>query len=189
MAYIYIAVVDTPGIFASCIRKFLKQRYIHVVVSADARLDEAYSIGRRNPAVPVLAGFEKEEKHKILHTFPSAYYQISRIECTDLQKKQILETLHQDYDRRFQIHYAVASLPFIVTGHPFYLKDQYTCSSYIAKILEENEINISDKHFSLVTPKDFTEYTEMEKIYEGPLYKIETGSFDYVGERNSIYES
>ena len=189
MAFIYIAVVDTPGFFASCIRRFLKQRYVHVVIAADERLEEAYSIGRRNPAVPVVAGFEKEEKSKILRSFPSAYYRISRIKCTEKQKVQIMQILHKDYKRRFRIHYAVCSLPFIITGHPFYLKNQYTCSSYIAKILEENGIYIADKHFSLVTPKDFTEYREMEKIYEGPLYKIEAEFFDYMGKRKSAYGS
>ena len=51
----------------------------------------------------------------------------------------------------------------------FVLKDEYTCSSYTAKILEENGIKISDKHFSLVTPKDFYEYDGMQVIFEGPL--------------------
>lgn len=72
MAHIYIAFVDTPGIFAALIRKFLKQRYIHAVISGDAGLTEAYSVGRRNPAVPFFAGFEKEDKSKILNTFPMA---------------------------------------------------------------------------------------------------------------------
>ena len=189
MAFIYIAAVDTPGFFASCIRRFLKQRYVHVVIAADAELNEAYSIGRRNPAVPVIAGFEKEEKDKILHSFPSAYYQISRIKCTETQKMQILEILHKDYKRRFRIHYAVCGLPFIIAGRPFYLKNQYTCSSYIAKILAENGIFIADKHFSLVTPKDFLKYEKMEKIYEGPLCQITTESFNYVKEQNSVYES
>lgn len=74
MDHIYIAFVDTPGIFAALIRKFLKQRYIHVVISGDAMLEDAYSVGRRNPAIPVLAGFEKEDKGRILHTFPTAVY-------------------------------------------------------------------------------------------------------------------
>lgn len=87
------------------------------------------------------------------------------------------------------IHYAVCSLPFIIAGHPFYLKNQYTCSSYIARILEENGIFVADKHFSLVTPKDFLKYEKMEKIYEGPLYQITTESFNYVKEQNSVYES
>ncbi len=64
MARIYIALVDTPGIFAYLIRRFLKQKYIHVVISMDAELEEAYSFGRRNPFIPVIAGFEKENKRK-----------------------------------------------------------------------------------------------------------------------------
>lgn len=189
MAFIYIAAVDTPGFFASCIRIFLKQRYVHVVIAADERLEEAYSIGRRHPAIPLIAGFEKEEKQKILRKFPSAYYQISRIACTEEQRIQILATLHRDYQRRFRIHYAVCSLPFILLGQPFYLKNQYTCSSYISKILQVSGVLSDKKHFSLVTPKDFIEYKEMEKIYEGPLYQIASESPDYTGERHSVYES
>lgn len=70
MAEIYIAFVDTPGIFASIIRRVIKQKYIHVAIGLDENLEEAYSIGRRHPSVPLIAGFEKEEKRKILRAFP-----------------------------------------------------------------------------------------------------------------------
>ncbi len=69
MEHIYIAMVDTPGIFAAVIRGFLKQRYIHVVIGLDAELQEAYSFGRRNPRIPFFAGFEREDKEKILRAF------------------------------------------------------------------------------------------------------------------------
>lgn len=52
MAHIYIAFVDTPGFFAWLIRRFLRQKFVHVVLSGDAELTEAYSVGRRNPAAP-----------------------------------------------------------------------------------------------------------------------------------------
>ncbi|MDE6219777.1 MAG: hypothetical protein K2G51_04990 [Lachnospiraceae bacterium] len=175
MAHIYIALVDTPGFFAALIRGFLKQRYIHVVIASDAELKEAYSVGRRNPAVPVLAGFEKEDKDRILHTFPSAFYRICELECTDAQKEGIMRRLREDYQRRFHIHYAVIGLPFILFGIPFFIRNQYTCSSYIARILQENGIRISEKHFSLVTPKDFCAYEQMRVIFEGELCEIAVG--------------
>ena len=56
----YLAFVDTPGFFASIIRRVIGIPYVHVVLSMDADLREAYSVGRRNPAVPLIAGFEKE---------------------------------------------------------------------------------------------------------------------------------
>ena len=60
MEKIYIAFVDTPGLFASALHGYLKQKYIHVLLSLDENLDEAYSFGRRNPAVPLVAGYERD---------------------------------------------------------------------------------------------------------------------------------
>lgn len=188
MAHIYIALVDTPGFFAALIRGFLKQRYIHVVIASDAELREAYSVGRRNPAIPILAGFEKEDKESILHTFPSAFYRICELECTDAQKTGIMRQLREDYQRRFHIHYAVIGLPFILFQIPFFIWNQYTCSSYIAKVLQENGIRISEKHFSLVTPKDFYEYGKMRVIFEGELSEIAADNSGYRPEEVTAYE-
>lgn len=189
MSHIYIALVDTPGFFAALIRRFLKQRYIHVVIAEDAELKEAYSVGRRNPAIPILAGFEKEDKNKILHTFPTAFYRIYELNCTYIQKKRIIEQLKKDYKHRFHIHYAVLALPFIAMGIPFYIKNQYTCSSYISRILQENGIYISKKHFSLVTPKDFYQYKKMHMIFEGELSKMIYKNCSKLQNReNPIYE-
>lgn len=183
MEQLYIAFVDTPGIFAAMIRRFLKQRYVHVVIAADANITEAYSVGRRNPAIPFFAGFEREDKDKILRSFPTAFYRICELPCTLEQKEKIMEELKEDYKRRCQIHYAVLALPFLVMGIPFYIKNQYTCSSYIAKLLSKNGIFVSDKHFSLVTPKDFYEYEKLHPIFEGELDKIVMESSTYRREK------
>lgn len=172
MARIYIALVDTPGIFASLIRRFLKQKYIHVALALDAGLNEAYSVGRRNPFIPLLAGFEKEDKRKILRAFPNADYMVCELECTQRQKERIQKRLERDMEQRYRYHYAVLGLPFILCGKPFYQTDHYTCSSYIARVLEEEGIRISEKHFSLVTPKDFYEYREKRVLFEGALAEI-----------------
>lgn len=172
MENIYIGFVDTPGIFAGIIRFVLKQRYVHVVIGEDERLEEAYSVGRRNPKIPFFSGFEKEEKEKILEKFPDAYYRICKISCTKEQKRRVMEQLKQDYLRQYQIHYAMLGLPFLLLGVPFYQKNRYTCSSYVARVLKENGICDFKKHFSLVTPKDFLEYQEMRIIYEGKLSLI-----------------
>ena len=183
MAHIYIALVDTPGFFAALIRRFLKQRYIHVVLGFDAKLEDAYSVGRRNPAIPVFAGFERECKDKILEAFPTAFYRICELECTDVQKKALWEKMQEDYRKRFRIHYAVCGLPFILMNIPFYIYHQYTCSSYIASVLEENGIWYFKKHFSLVTPKDFYTGQNMRVVFEGELAQIVDGMPDSFSER------
>ncbi len=169
MEHIYIALVDTPGLFAALIRRFLRQKYIHVVISMDEELKEAYSFGRRNPQIPFFAGFEREDARKILRAFPTADYMVCELTCSRQQKEEICEQLKKDYVRRRHYHYAVPGLPFIACGIPFYWKNQYTCSSYIARLLEEHGICISKKHFSLVTPKDFYCYPDKRVIYEGSL--------------------
>ena len=173
MAKIYIGLVSTPGFFASIIRRKIKQEYIHVVLGLDAELNEAYSIGRRHPSVPVISGFEKEDKVKIIRKFPDAKYQIYELECTDEQRAQIERRLRVDMERRFRIHYTVIGLPFLLFDKPFYQRNHYTCSSYLARVLGDVGIDLfNNKHFSLVTPKDFYEYEDKKVIFEGYLRNI-----------------
>lgn len=107
MAHIYIALVDTPGFFASLIRHYLGQKYVHVVLSLDEQLSEAYSFGRRNPYIPLIAGFEREWSRQIAGAFPTAEYRICELDCTGEQKEAIRERLHKDYKNRFHMHYAL----------------------------------------------------------------------------------
>lgn len=189
MAKIYLAFVDTPGFFASIIRRVLKQKYVHVVISMDAELEEAYSIGRRYPAIPLIAGFEKENKREILQVFPNAEYLVCSIDCTEKQKNDIRIELENAMRHRFHYHYAVIGLPFILANRPFYQKNHYTCSSYLAKLLEENGVCCWEKHFSLVTPKDFYEYPKKEEIFEGKLQElIETEDIYGIIYRRTAYE-
>ena len=172
MEKLYLALVDTPGLFAYIIRKVIGIDYIHVVLSMDEELNEAYSVGRRNPAVPLLAGFEKEDAAKIEKVFPTAKYKIVSMECTREQKENISRQLKECYEKRFQYHYCIIGLPMLLFNIPFYQKNHYTCSSYIARLLSENGIQISEKHFSLVTPKDFYEYPDKKILFEGALEEI-----------------
>ena len=91
MSEIYIAFADTPGFFAGIIRRVIRQKYIHVALALDPFLRETYSIGRRHPAVPLIAGFEREDKRKILRVFPEADYMVCSISCTAQQKEYIKE--------------------------------------------------------------------------------------------------
>jgi len=135
-------------------------------------LDEAYSIGRRHPSIPLIAGFEKEEKRKILRAFPGADYMICSIPCTQEQKQFIKEELHEAMKNRYRYHYTILGLPFLLFGKQFYQKNHYTCSSYAAELLEKAGVCTWNKHFSLVTPKDFYEYKGKQKIFEGSLREL-----------------
>ena len=170
MEKLYIALVDGTGIFASIIKKAIKLEYCHVVLSLDKDFTKAYSFNRRNPSIPLIAGFVHENTQKILRAFPDTTYKIISISCTNEQKENIRQELEKYYKKRFRYHYCIIGLPFILWNKPFYQKNHYTCSSFTAKLLSENDLHLFAKHFSLVTPKDFFELQEAQVEYEGKLY-------------------
>lgn len=172
MSSIYIVFVDTPGLFASIIRFVIKQKYIHVAIAMDAKLEETYSVGRRDPRIPLSAGFVKEDKRKILKKYPNANYMVCRVNCSRKQKECIQTKLRNDFKIRFRYHYTIVGLLLILFGKPFKQKYFYTCSSYLAKILEETGICHWKKHTSIVTPKDFYDDLEKEIVFEGYLYEL-----------------
>lgn len=177
MEKIYIALVDTPGFFADIIRRVIKITYCHVVLSFDADFTAAYSVGRRNPAIPLFAGFVREDTEKILRVFPKARYRVCELSCTAQQKALLQEKMEDCYRKRFQYHYCVIGLPFIWMQKPFYQKNHYTCSSFLARSMAEVGLDLFEKHFSMVTPRDFYELEQMQVIYEGYL-------LDYVTSRH-----
>ena len=127
---IYVGFVDTPGLFASIIRRVIGQNYVHVVLGFDPELKEAYSIGRRNPAIPLFAGFERENREKILKKYPTARYQICRVACTNVQREALQQETKTEWERRFTHHYMVIGLVFLLAGIAFDQKNHDTCSSW-----------------------------------------------------------
>ncbi|MCD8326633.1 MAG: hypothetical protein LUC90_08135 [Lachnospiraceae bacterium] len=169
---IYIALLDTPGILAAILHRYLNHKYIHVVLSMDEALEEAYSFGRRNPAIPFFARFETEEKEKILKAFPVADYQVYEVKCTSEQKQKLIAWLYRDYARRRSLHYTLIRLPLIAFCFPFEMKNAFTCSAYAAKLLDESGVWEFEKHYSIVTPRDFAEHSGKRMIYEGSLAEL-----------------
>ena len=97
---------------------------------------------------------------------------VCSIECSLVQKEAIRQELHLAMQERFHYHYAVAGLPFILWNIPFYQENHYTCSSYVARVLEKYGVCHWEKHFSLVTPKDFMEKFGRKRIFEGSLREL-----------------
>lgn len=172
MAELYIALVSTPGFFASMIRRAIRGDYIHVVLSLDSCMQEAYSIGRRDPFIPVLSGFAREDLHRIAQKYPMARYKIMRLTCTEKQRLNVILLLRKYYECRKTIHYCIIGLPFILMKKPFYQKRRYTCSSFTARVLEESGIYSFGKHFSLVTPVDFYDLRDAVTVFEGDIQSL-----------------
>lgn len=166
---LYLVLVSTPGIFATLIRLFTRHKYIHIVLGMDEELKYAYSFGRRNPKVPILSGFEHEEMDKVVEHFPKALCMVSEITCTKEQKKNVWKRIKYYEKNAKRYHYTVLGLPFLVLGKPFHQKRRYACSQFVARTLEDYGIRKFDKHYSLVTPKDFYNMPDKKILYVGTI--------------------
>ena len=131
-------------------------------------------------------GFEKENTLEIESVFPLANYKVMSLDCTSVQKEEIARQLLECYKQRYRYHYCILGLPFLLLGIPFYQRNHYTCSSFIARILKENGLELFEKHFSLVTPRDFYELENVKMIYEGTLHDFNMEFYWKIG---AAYES
>ena len=119
-----------------------------------------------------MAGYEREDKERILRSFPDADYMIGAIDCTAEQKEQIREKMRLWYEHRWRYHYAVMELPFIAMGRAVHRSRHFTCSSFAAKFLSDAGITSFAKDESLVTPKDFYEWDGYTCIFRGKLREL-----------------
>lgn len=166
---LYLVLISTPGIFATLIRIFTRNKYIHIVLGMDEELKHAYSFGRRNPKIPILSGFEHERMDKVVEHFPKALCMVAEITCTKEQKKNVWKRINYYKKNAKRYHYTVLGLPFLVLGKPFHQKRRYACSQFVARTLEDYGIRKFDKHYSLVTPKDFYDMPDKKILYVGTI--------------------
>lgn len=166
---LYLVLISTPGIFATLIKLFTRHKYIHIVLGMDEELRHAYSFGRRNPKIPLFSGFEQEKMDKVVEHFPRALCMVTEITCTKEQKRNVWKRINYYKKNAKRYHYTVLGLPFLVLGKPFHQKRRYACSQFVARTLEDYGIRKFDKHYSLVTPKDFYYMPDKKVLYVGTI--------------------
>lgn len=166
---LYLVLVSTPGIFATIIKMVTRLKYIHIVLGMDEDLTECYSFGRRNPKIPFFSGFEKEEMDKVVEHFPKALCMVTEINCTPEQKEQVWGRINYYKANAKRYHYTILGLPFILINRPFHQKRRYACSQFVARTLEDYHIRHFEKHYSLMTPRDFYEMPEKKILYVGTI--------------------
>lgn len=166
---LYIVLVRTPGIFAVLIRIFLHFEFIHVVLGLDKSLEHCYSFGRRDPRYPIISGFERERMDQVQKKFKKARIAQYEIKCTKEQKKQIIDKLRYYTANNLKYKYTILGIPCAVLGIPYHQKHHYMCSQFVARILEDCGVRKFQRHYTLMTPKDFYLMNNKKTIYIGSL--------------------
>jgi hypothetical protein len=164
---VYIFLTDTGTLFTRMIKLYTKSTLNHASIAFNEELDEMYSFGRKNVKNPFIGGFVREDIHTEL--FKEAKCAIYSCTVTEFEYYQLkrnikkIELSEQDYK------YNLIGLLGVVLNIEIERKNAFFCSQFVATLLSNNGISLSDKPLSLVTPQDLSEAKQLKLVYEGDL--------------------
>jgi len=172
---IYIVLTQTRTYPARAIRFYTNEPYAHASLAFDENLNEMYSFARRGLYNPFNAGFIREYIDSgIFGRFESTTCCIYRLRITEEQYKKLRSEIEIFNRNKKAYSYNYLGLIGAAFNIPIRFKNRYFCSQFVAYVLEKSGINIFNKSYVLVKPKDIRLNPYLEEIYRGKLseYRI-----------------
>jgi hypothetical protein len=167
---IYIMLTHSGSIPSSMIKFYTREPYSHVSLSFDVNLNEMYSFGRKNLRNPLVGGFITENiASGIYLIFTETTYALYTLSVSEEQYMRIRESILEFERVKDDFSYNFAGLLGIMLGHPVNRQNSYFCSQFVAYLLERSGVEIFDKPFGLVTPKDFRTCSSLKLMKSGKL--------------------
>lgn len=174
MKYIYIFATRTKTRIANFIGRMTGDRYSHVAISLDRELTQMYSFCRRRIHNPLIGGFEKENIHHGIYALfgdcPAAVY---RLPVTNDTYEIIEKTLHAMHTRKLEYRYNFVGFFSCAFGIPTNTRHHFTCSQFVAWLLEYSGAVTLPKNMGLMRPDDLTRLPNEELIYEGCIARAD----------------
>lgn len=164
---VYIVLSRTHTLMARAVRVFTGSYYSHASLSLEKDLKETYSFGRKRPRLILPAGFISElEKGMYLTSHKDANICILEMRVEPEEFEKIKGRLELFLQQPHKYGYNTIGLPFLMLGIPFQRKHHYTCSAFVADVLQD--VVEFDKDLSLAQPEDFLNFG-FEIVYKGSL--------------------
>ena len=172
MKSIYIVLSQTKTYPARAIRFYTHEPYAHASIAFDEGLEEMYSFARRGIYNPFNAGFIREYIDRgIFGRYGSTSCSIFRLQISEQQYDSIrneIEIFNQNKDTYSYNYLGLIGAAFNI---PIQSKQRYFCSQFVAYVLEQSGIEIFDKNYALVKPRDIRINPYLATVYEGRLSK------------------
>ncbi|CEG21734.1 hypothetical protein BN1080_00649 [Planococcus massiliensis] len=164
---VYIIFTDTKTPLSKMIKAYTRHPYSHVSLAFSSDLTEVYSFGRKNADNAFNGGFVKEDMHN--HLFQRAHCAIFKcpVDAKGLKAmKNFVFAMEQERDR---YKYNVAGLFGVVVKRGFGGENSFFCSQFVAEVLRQGRIEISQKPSRLMMPRDIFCADFLQLAYSGPL--------------------
>ncbi|CAM3601456.1 hypothetical protein ERUR111494_02215 [Erysipelothrix urinaevulpis] len=170
MKKIYIVLSDTGSLFTRSIKLFTRKPYNHASIAFDPSLETLYSFGRRQANNPFIAGFVEEKKDDgTFKKFKNTNCVVLSFEVEQESYQQLQQTVREFIEHKDQYHYNLIGLLGVMLNRPMPRKNKYFCSSFVAEIMEDSEINLLKSSPYLTRPNHFMEIEDAVIEYEGLL--------------------
>ena len=173
MKTIYLVLTHTGTVLSRIIKSFTKDEFSHISISLDIELNQMYSFGRRNPYIPLFAGFVHEDiNNGIYKRFKHTITKIYSLEVTDKQYDKIIKMIKQ-FEKNQDIYkfniiglFAAGFHKNIRIGKSFY------CAEFIKYLFEKSEMNLDIPNPP--KPEDFKNIMGIKEVYTGVLQDYES---------------
>ena len=144
--------------------------YSHVSISLDREMTQLYSFGRRNMYIPFISGLVREcineGVYRVHQNTPCLVFEMV---VTQDEYIKLQEVMIDFLSECKEYKYNIMGLPLLYLKIPYKRKKHFTCSQFVACVLDKAEILEMDKDYSVYRPEDFYEIPEKNLIYSGVL--------------------
>lgn len=172
---VYIVLSQTRTYPARAIRLYTHEPYAHASIAFDEDLEEMYSFARRGRYNPFNAGFIREYIDKgVFGRYHTTACSIYRLQITQEQYACLRNEINIFNQNKKAYSYNYIGLIGAAFNIPVRSRHRYFCSQFVAYVLEQSGINIFNKNYALIKPRDIRINPALETIYEGrlSLYRV-----------------
>lgn len=167
---IYIVLTNSGTLPGQLVSKMTHFYYSHVMLSLQPDLREMYSFGRRSVRNFLNGGFVVEQSQGAFFTrFSQTRCRILALSVTAEQLCQLKVALQPflDQPQRYRYDFPGCALRYFGCKRTF--ARHYTCSHFVAEMLQNTGISQFPAGTMLARPEDFTRINGITTLYEGKL--------------------
>lgn len=146
---------------------FSNEKYPHVSIILNENKKMSYSFGRKFWYFPFIGGFIEESPNDSFHQRFPTYCEIYSLNISNITYTKIKRRIKEIRKNNANYGYNYFGLFYSFFMIPQELDKRYTCTQFVASLLNlDNTIRFS-KDMSLIRAKDYRELSDIKLVYQG----------------------
>lgn len=143
--------------------------FTHVSLSMSKELDVMHSFGRKIIHLPFIAGYVEERIDAGVYKIYNPNCEVLEVSISPEQYRRLDEILTYVNNHKNAYGYNFVGLVLLYFNIPHKLYNRFTCTEFVAWLLYNIGIKVTEKDVSLTLPMDYYEVPYCKSIYKGKL--------------------